>query len=278
MSEYRFVVDKTTLEGKQGILTPDSDGYYDDIIVGVFNAENTNGQRYIIDQKVKALLDSQLGVSRMSKWLLQGKLIGEKEHPRLEEFLCKDKTYEWSASMWLRRNAELLTSNISHRFAGWRTTAMPDKIDGRTVYGVYARLKPECRELDSSFGDPNANTAFSIRSMINRIFQGNELVKRCSEIFTFDGVSSNGLPRCEKFSMPGLESAGNTVTELDLTPRIIKDINEVYEDEGLDLALESSGGIITQMIKDKGVYREVPSLTHHVCLGRQLSGRKIYLG
>ncbi len=273
MSEYRFTIDRTNLEGKQGILKCDAEGYYDDVLVGVFNVENSGGERYIFDKDIADMLDTGLQRSQMTKWLAQGKLIGEREHPHIQDFLSKDRSFELAKSLWIKRNAELLSSNIAMQIAGLDPRELPDRVDGRRVYGVYAKIRPAIDPLKSSLDDPNANTAFSLRSYISRMIRGAEIVRKCSNIFTYDWVTLNGIARCEKFKMPGLESES---AGIQLTPSVISDINEIFEEESLALGLESGSGIITQVIKESGQWREVPSLTHTLCLNRQLSGFKSY--
>lgn len=273
MSEYRFVVDKSDLEGKQGVLKKDAEGYYNDVLVSVWNVANSIGERYIIDNDVMNMLDPDKQLSQMTKWLKAGKLIGEKEHPHISEFISKDTTYEFAKSLWIQRNAELRVDNKAMQYAGLRTAVLPDKVDGRTVHGVFARIRPTVEELDLSLGDPNSNTAFSLRSYIRRMLQGTEIIRKCTNLFTHDWVNSNGLPKCEKFSMPGLESGAMGCI---LTPRIITDINEIYERD-LEMGCESGAGIITQVIKESGQWREVPSITPTILLGRQLDGIKRFI-
>lgn len=269
MSEYRFTVDRTNLEGKQGILTKGADGYYNDVLVGVWNVENSLGERYIFDKEIENMLDTGMQRSQLTKWLAEGKLIGEREHPHIQDFLSKDRDFALAKSLWIQRNAILRVDNQAHQFGGIRTQEMPDRVDGRRVYGVYAKLRPTIDALDASLSDKNANTAFSLRSYIRRIIQGAEIYRKCSNIFTYDWVNNNGIKECEKFNMPGLESMAMGV---ELTTRVIRDINELFEEESLILGQECSSGIITQVIKESGQWREVPSLTPTLCLGRQLSG------
>lgn len=273
MSEYRFTIDRSDLEGKQGILKVGDDGYVDDVLVGIFNVENAGGQRYVFDSDVAALLDTGLEKSYMTKWLAEGKLIGEQEHPHLSDFLSKDLSLAQSKAMWTARNGELLASNIAMQIGGLRCSEMANKIDGRKVFGVYVRMRPAVDALSSSLLDPNSNTAFSLRSMIKRVFLSSEIARKCTNIFTYDWVTLNGIRNCEKFSMPGLESAG-----VEVNNQLLSDINAIYEDESIAMGLECGSGIITQVIKENGNWREVPDLTPTLCLGRQLNGSNIYLG
>lgn len=274
MSEYRFTIDRSNLEGKQGILKCDAQGNFDDVLVGVFNVENSAGERYIFDQDIKNMLDSGLEASQMTKWLAQGKLIGEQEHPHISEFLSKDRSFEFAKSLWVRRNAELRVSNMAMEVSGIDCRELPDRVDGRRVYGVFFRMRPTVDALKESLLDPNSNTAFSLRSYINRMMRGTEILRKCTNIFTFDWVKLNGIAMAEKYQMPGLESETSGVL---LTPEVIKDINQIYEDEALAVGVESGAGIITQVIKESGQWREVPDMTSAILLGRQLSGTKYHM-
>lgn len=274
-AEYRFTIDRSDLEGKQGILKCGPDGYYDNVLVGVFNVTNAAGERYIFDDDIKNMLDSGLQRSWMTKWLAQGKLIGEREHPFLADFITKERDLATAKMLWIRRNGELSSANMAMQFAGLDCREMPDRVDGRRVYGVYAKIRPVVDSLKASLDDVNANTAFSLRSFISRVTMGIEIVRKCTNIFTYDWVTLNGIARCDKFHQPGLESEG---AGIQLTQRIVTDINELFEEESLILGRECSSGIVTQVIKDCGKFREVPDLTHTMLLGRQLKGSNIYLG
>lgn len=266
MSEYRFTIDVSRLEGKQGKLKKNNDGYYEDVLVGVFNVENSIGERYIIDQDVLSLLDMSLERSQMARWLKQGKLIGEKEHPHLQDFLSKDRDLATARSLWVQRNAELRVDNIAMRYAGIRTEAMPDKVDGRTVYGVYALMRPTDPELALAMEDRNSNTAFSLRSFIKRYISGAEMLRKCTNIFTFDWVNNNGIKYAEKYNQPGLESESLGVH---LDNGIIRNLNDLMRDDMAVAGLESSAGIITRVIKEAGVWREVPDITTSLSLASQ---------
>ncbi len=268
MAEYRFTIDRSNLEGKQGIMKCDSDGYYNDVIVGVFNVENSIGVRYIIPQSVLDLLNVGLGKSCMAKWFNAGQLIGEREHPLIQDFISKDTTLAYAKSLWIRRHGQLDCGNSAMQFGGLRTVAM-DKVDGRTPIAVLAKIRPTYDVLTNSLNDPNANTAFSLRSLIDTIVSHGEYVRRCFEIFTFDHVQLNGLPKCTKFDSPGCESAG-----VPITAQVCSDLSSFLEDESLMAGTESSAGIITQVIKVNGQWREVHDFTRSLLLGRQYNNHR----
>jgi len=276
--EYRFVVDKSDLEGKQGILKVGADGYVENVLVGIFNVANSAGYRYIIDQQVMRLLDMSLGISSMSKWLQEGKLIGETGHPVITDFISADMPYEHAEALWVDRHSVLQINNIAMHMSGIAVRPLPDKTDGRTAYGVYAKMRPVTDLLKESLADPDSNTAFSLRSFIDEIISEMELVRQATDIFTFDHVQLNGIPKVCKYNMPGVESF-SPEKGVAYTKALAKNLN-LNEEERLRMGVgvESAQGIITQVLKVNGKWREVPDLTPTVMLGRQLNGSKIYLG
>lgn len=257
MSELRFSLDRTTdgLEGKQGILRPDSEGYYE-ILAGAYNVENSNGEIYTFTDKVRMLFE----VSEARRWQKAGKLIAEQDHPARSEFMQAGLSNSRIDALWKQRLATLKGASCAGLIRDFRFAKLPDKVNGRDVFGVFISIKPVSEYLKASLGTKDSNTCMSVRSLVNRMMDMGKWLRETTDLFTWDHIPVGGIGQATKWSSPALESES-----LILTPG---DYREFADMERLELAatpgLESSSvtPLLTTMIKHNGAWIETPDVGH----------------
>ena len=207
MERLLYTSTRLRVMGKQGILKPDSEGYYT-MPIGAFNCVNSANELYTLEN-IDGIFNQS---SELMRKVQNGKLFGEWGHPDMlpgesgNEFMgraCRinDKeTCVFFKEIWLDRN---ITPEMQ-------------------AYGVpkdavitMARLKPmgsKWEALERSLQDPNVNTTFSGRFLTrDRVHRGVTHVI-VESVVTWDAVTEQGIPAAEKWLSPRLESHKTTIT------------------------------------------------------------------
>ena len=88
--QFIYACNASNLEGKQGKLKKDSEGYYEHL-VGAFNIYNNVGDYYKMTEKVAHLFSNSSQFITTTK---AGKTWGECDHPSFEDFAGKSNAVE----------------------------------------------------------------------------------------------------------------------------------------------------------------------------------------
>ena len=110
--QFIYACSASNLEGKQGKLKKDSEGYYEHL-VGAFNIYNNVGDYYKMTEKVAHLFSNSSQFITTTK---AGKTWGECDHPAFDEFAGKSNAVE----MYLDRLRDIRTANAACHFKGFR--------------------------------------------------------------------------------------------------------------------------------------------------------------
>lgn len=258
MSKLVFTSNKAVLKGKQGKLKQDSDGNFE-VMVGAYNIPTTSGETYLFTERVKKLFTSSTMLSKFNK----NQLYGEADHPSLDDYRLKTRTEAEAVALWINRLRRIDPKNISHQIMGIRWEKLPQVVNGRPVYGVYCIIKPLVPILAKSLSDPEQNTAFSVRSFVNRTMQLGELFCETNDIVTYDWVPHGGIPIATKYSTPSLESEHKIQLLTDgaiITPETINHLAELEASEVLHTGIESGTMFDTVMVRGLAGWKEVPDL------------------
>lgn len=223
MERLVFTSTRLRYSGKQGILKPDAEGYYE-MPIGAFNCVNSTDEVYTMEN-IKSIFD---GSSELMRKISNGKLFGEWGHPEpntgesSNEFMgraCRinDKdTCVFFNKIWLDAT---LAPSMEH-------VGVP-----KDAVVTMARLKPmgsKWEALDRSLQDPNVNTTFSGRFLTrDRMHRGKTYVT-VESIVTWDAVTEQGIPAAEKWLSPRLETH-RTV----LTPKMIEGMKNSLSNNAL---------------------------------------------
>ena len=157
-------------------LTPDADGYFDNIPLSAFNAKSLNGCYYNTESYLKQLTDEH---STFNMKLRHGNLYGEWGHPTDDQDL--------------RRICRVERTKESHHF---RSVYAGEPIAG-TETVIYGSLKPSGKwgpYLLQSLMNPYENTAFSLRCLMTETYDRGlrAHVRTVEEFVTYDAVDMPG--------------------------------------------------------------------------------------
>lgn len=214
MDRLYFTSTRLKVQGKQGILIPDGDGYYE-MPIGAFNCMNNCGEMYT-SENIDNLFNES---SDFMRKLRSGKLFGEWGHPEkhpsesVSEFMSRacnisDKhTCAFFKDIWIDKNV---------------TPDMQKYGVPKDAWVAMAKVKPHglaWESLDRSLKDPNVNTTFSGRFMTrDRMYRGQCYIV-VEKIITYDAVTEQGIPAAEKYLAPRLESRNTQIT-----PKMVDDM------------------------------------------------------
>ena len=260
MGSLTFTVDRSQLEGKQGKLTKDKDGYYE-MLAGAYNIPNSCGERYVFTDEVKNMFVN----SRMVSKLKLGQLYGECNHPSLDEYRSKARSESDSIALWMNRLGRIVMNNLAFHSNNVRWAELDKRVDGRPVYGVYLKVKPLVEPMSMSLSDPNQNTALSVRSFVNRKYSMGEILVTTKDIITYDWIAHGGIHLATKYNTPSLEGEIKEPTiytgdQALITPELLSQM-EHYEKADTIVGAENSVLFNTMMIRDVAGWREVPDLS-----------------
>ena len=222
-----FTSTRLRLNGKQGILKPESDGSYI-MPIGGFNCLNTKGEVYTMEN-IKEIFESS---SELMRKIQNGKCTGEWGHPEprvgedMRDFMNRacmvsDKdTCALFKEVWLddkvARSAAMASYNIA-----------PDTVV------TMGRVKPhglQWEALQRAFDDPDFNVSFSVRNLsTDRVFRGKTyvIIKR---IITWDAVADPGVKCAENWLSPRLESR-----TVEITPTMVASMEKRISMPGMRL-------------------------------------------
>ena len=186
-----------TLENKDGkqlkAIKPNAKGIYERVPLGLFGKASRNMNRYDDMSMVRSLTDPN---SRFCKLLQEGNLLGEYGHPLI---LSREQ---------LPRLTYIDMDRVSHRF----TKVQADGTgEGCTLlYGDVKPCGPKGPYLTESFGDPDGNTCFSMRSLTTEPkIIGGIRHREVLMMVTFDFVDGPGFEEaCKRFMATGTEDFG----------------------------------------------------------------------
>lgn len=221
--------------GKQGILTPDAQGYYR-CPVGAYNAYNSGGFLY----------DAQSGLSmfqrgsQLMRQLEKGCLYGEWKHP--------EKQPGWSDQYYVQRIRRIDMDRVSHHIREYELEPSKDE-QGRPITLVLAHIKPYGpfgQYVEDAFKNGGQNVYFSVRSItMDDMARG---IKYTREIITHDFVGEGGILQANKYNSPSLE---DFESGMELRPDILYAI-EREQQRQKELGLESNEPEVGELIKSLG--------------------------
>lgn len=213
----------STVKSKQDNrkLKKDDKGYYY-ITLGALNAFNSAGEFYDIEG-VNDLLTSESSV--LYRRLKTGALKGEVGHPEYTVGTPKAAFYS--------RNMKILLSNTSHHIRDIEliTTKKGSGISnkGNTVL-IKAWVKPSGPfgdALKEALENTDENVAFSIRCFTMNTKVNGIIIKKITQIITWDWVNEPGMSVATKWKELGIESLD--VCDIDIDDiGTGEDINECF--------------------------------------------------
>lgn len=243
--------------GKKGVLTPDKDGYYTQI-VGAYGTDNSMGMHYDLASGLNMFKPDSVLVRRM----LKGVVYCEYKHPvpiRPDGTKMSDPEYM----------ARIRQIDDDRRCAHIRRVYILENQrdeQGRPCVFIVAEIKP-CgpfgHVIKESFENPHENTYFSVRSVtMDDITRG---IKYTREIITWDYVGEGGIHGANKYNSPSLEDFSECAIEV--TPTMLWTLADDQRRSSA-LGLEHGGLDVNDLIHSLGWQRVKPQGRPPVYLGK----------
>lgn len=267
MESSGFVYRMTRLDNqdKQGVLTPDSDGYYT-LCVGAIDHSSRN-----VDKNGRSTYYTAEGASKffapgtLFNQRIQGGFIkAEYGHPVREPGM--------NDTQYVERNMGIRESEVCAQFGAiWLVPNYVDPLTGEKCVGIFAKVKPmgpKGHLLEQELRDKGLNVCFSIRALTtNKVIAG-RTCKVLHTVITFDYVNEPGITCAEKMVSPSLEShtpniaAENAPLDINVTPAIAQKILD--KQSSSPLSMESGTlGILKEIVRETTtVDRRLNSLFH----------------
>ena len=202
MQTVRFTCTSLTGTGKEGVIRPDENGYYD-MVIGGLNMLNSAGEYYEYEG-AKELFNQSSSFMRRVK---RGALRGEVGHPRREPGQSIDS--------FMNRVLDIDEKNVCVHYSEIYLDVENFKNkDGSKIVAIRAKLTPSGPKgdfLKAAIENPKENVCFSIRSFTENTYHRGQVNKVLKTIITFDYVNEPGIHIAEKYKSPSLESMVDTV-------------------------------------------------------------------
>lgn len=230
MSNNQKVFQFTFITGnnKEKVLDKTSDGWYI-CNLGAFNAFNSKGQYYMVDNVHDLFFGPD---SVLARKLKKGLLAGEMGHPICTPGMSKMDFY--------LRTLRIVDDRISHHIRNiqFKELDYVDSYNGKKGLGRMIQVVGEVfprgpfgNDLKNLLENKGINVAFSIRSMTNDSVQNGIYVKRLTNCITYDWVNEPGIHSATKFHTTSTESLS-------------------YSEEDLQEILQSSKGVAGLSFED----------------------------
>lgn len=179
-AQIKFTSTKLNSSRKEGLLKPDSDGYYE-LIIGGLNTYNSVGEYYTADG-ARALFEQSSSFMRRIK---NGCLKGESGHPK--------KLPGMSADDYIRRVLTIEETNVCCHFKEiWLDESFGrqnPQYRNNALVAVKAKIKPSGprgEALRASLENKNENVCFSIRAFTKDYYQRGQTIRVLDQIVTWD--------------------------------------------------------------------------------------------
>ena len=225
LREVKFGCTALMGTGKQGVLTADSDGYFE-LPIGGLDVFNSAGEFYPY-QEAKSLFEQSSSLMRRVNTAC---LKGEYGHPKRQP----GQSYDEYAARILQIHEQMICVHYAEIWLDFNSVKGPN---GKPIVAIMARLKPSGPygdALSKSLGNKNEDVCFSIRSFTNDVRVRGVNNRQLVEVVTWDYVNEPGISIARKFKSPGLESF--TDTEASFTKEHIQKAVEPIE----GMAMESA--------------------------------------
>lgn len=193
-------------------IKPDANGVYKGFPLAVIGKPSRNNKFYEVESVLDCIVNPN---SVFNKKITGGQLEGEWYHP----MIFKDEDLP---RLMLIDRAKV--SHAIHRVY----TGKPDSSGYVTVYGDLEPAGPMGPYLKESLENPRRNTAFSLRSIVNKIGQqGSMVMQRMVCLVTFDATDAPGYYEASKHNVQKSAEAFTDAIQKAIT---VKDI-ETYGHE-----------------------------------------------
>lgn len=218
MSEIvKFTATRLNGTGKQGVIKPDSEGYYE-LVLGGLDVFNHAGEFYTYEG-AKDLFEQSSPLMRRIK---NGCLRGECGHPkRLPGQNIRD---------FASRIMAIEETNISHHIkevyldpSYGRKFNVKNNPNLIAIIGKVRPAGPMGPALQAALENKAEDVCFSIRAMTKDFYKKGVTFRVLTQIFTWDWVNEPGISISTKWQSPSLESLEDQIVTRSSLISIIND-------------------------------------------------------
>lgn len=199
MDVVKFTETVFSSQGKKGILTPDSNGYYE-MVVGGLNTYNSAGEYYTANEALQLFESS----SHLMRRIKSGALYGELGHPKKSPGMSMEQFYN--------RVISIEETNICCHFSeiklDFEFGKKHPELNNPDLIGIIAKVKPagaKANSLQLALENPKQNAAFSIRGLTENKYRNGRVERRLTNVICWDQVVEPGIGISDKHMAPGLE-------------------------------------------------------------------------
>jgi len=209
-NDLYFTQTKLKMLGKEGIATPDEDGYYT-LVIGGLNTSNNTGSWYYTAEGAKELFGPG---SLLHRKIANGCLRAEVGHPKQRD----GQSMESYLSSLMDIDMNNVCAHIKDVWLDEQYGKQNPHLNNPALIAIMGKVKPsgpKASILKEALESKHQNVCFSIRSLADEQFIRGKRVRKLLDIVTFDFVNEGGVLVASKWDSPATESIDN-----DLMPRI----------------------------------------------------------
>lgn len=204
----KFVATKLASLASDGIVKPDSDGYFR-LLIGALNVENSLGHVYVASQQAIALFDKS---SLFQRRIKNGNLRGEWGHPKRQPGMKDEELIDRmfivdEANTAVHYRAIELDMNFGKNNPFYNNPSM---------VGIMAELKPSGykeQEARNMLMNKFENVCFSLRGFTDDVPNGYRIMRSIRQIMTFDMVCEPGVTSSTKWDSSAIKGQSNLAME-----------------------------------------------------------------
>lgn len=246
MDVVKFTETVFSSKGKKGILTPDSDGYYE-VVVGALNTYNSAGEYYTAEGAI-ALFENS---SHLMRRIKNGALYAELGHPKKAPGMSMEQFYS--------RVVSIEETNICGHFSELRLDfkfgEKHPELNNKDLIAVVAKVKPagpKANALQIALENPKQNAAFSVRGLTENKYKNGRVERRLTNIICYDHVCEGGIQAAHKVHAPSLEQhVANESYIQELTDTVIDKVTlkRVIYSNMKNIGMESNRDLFNDILK-----------------------------
>lgn len=232
MSKVFFSATKLPMLGKQGIIKPDADGYYE-LVVGGLNTYNNTGAWYYTIEGCRELFGPG---SLLHRRIANGCLRAEVNHPK--------KMVGESDEAFFGRMLDVDLNNVCAHFKElWLDEDFGKnhpEYKNPNLVALVAKVKPSGIKgaiLKEALENSSENVCFSIRALADEGYVHGKRIRVIKEVIAIDLVNEGGILVASKWDSPATESVDNGEA-MRITEQLISRMQK--ESTGSLIATESS--------------------------------------
>jgi len=233
-------------KNKKGILTPDSNGYYE-VVVGALNSYNSAGEYYVS----KGALELFEKSSHFMRRINNGALYAELGHPKRQPNMSMEQFYNRIISI----EETNICGHFSEIYLDFNFGKKNPQLNNPDLIGIIGKVKPagaKANALQLALENPKQNCSFSIRGLTENQHRNGRVERKLTNIITFDHVTEPGIATSDKHMAPGLEQRVSTESYItELTDAIIDKsvFKRVLTKNMSTIGMESSRDLFTDILK-----------------------------